>query len=277
MRQENPEDHISKKRVVYAIPNMETVTVRRDVEYGATDAGALTIDLYHPPGSKTASRTPAVVIVAGFPDGGVQRIVGCKFKEMGSTVSWAQLITASGMAAVAYTNREPVRDVHALLEHLRQNGPSLGIDENRIGLWASSGNVPLALSVLMEGERDYLKCAVLCYGYTLDVDGSTGVAEGAREFGYVNPGAGRSVDDLPKDKPLFLVRSGRDETPGLNEALDRFLSHALAGNLPLTFTNHAESPHAFDLFHDSETTREIIRQVLSFLRSQLLSIPAAKR
>jgi hypothetical protein len=269
MSQENPQDHISKKRVVYAIPGVEKVTVRRDVEYRTTDSGGLTMDVYHPPGQTTASRTPAVVLVAGFPDEGVQRIVGCKFKEMGWTVSWARLIAASGMAAVAYTNREPVRDLHALLGHVRQNGVSLGIDESRIGLFASSGNVPLALSVLMEGDRESLKCAVLCYGYTLDLDASTGVAEAAKKFGFVNPGAGRSVDDLPKDKPLFMVRSGRDETPRLNEALDRFVARALHRNLPLTFTNHAESPHAFDLVHDSETSREIVRQILSFLRSQL--------
>ena len=38
-----------KKRVVYQIPGMEAVTIRRDVEYRAADAGGLTLDIYYPP------------------------------------------------------------------------------------------------------------------------------------------------------------------------------------------------------------------------------------
>lgn len=35
-------------------------------------------------------------------------------------------------------------DLQAVLQHVRSNARTLGIDENRIGLWACSGNVPLA-------------------------------------------------------------------------------------------------------------------------------------
>jgi acetyl esterase/lipase len=158
-----------------------------------------------------------------------------------------------------------------MLQYVRQNSASLGIDENSIGVWASSGNVPLALSVLMHEAREYLKCAVLCYGYTLDLEGFTGVAETAKKWGFVNPCAGKSVDDLPKDIPLFIVRAGQDQLPHLNETLDRFLFKALTCNLPITFVNHAAAPHAFDLLHDSETSREIIRQILAFMRFHLLT------
>ena len=40
-------------------------------------------------------------------------------------------------------------------------------------------------------------------------------------------------------------------------------------NLPITFVNHAEGPHAFDLFDDSRTSRDILRQTLRFLRQHL--------
>ena len=56
----------------------------------------------------------------------------------------------------------------------------------------------------------------------------------------------------------------------------RFLIKALTCNLPVTFVNHSVAPHAFDLFHDSETSREIIRQMLMFLRFHLLPIPACQ-
>ena len=57
--------------------------------------------------------------------------------------------------------------------------------------------------------------------------------------------------------------------PGLNESVDAFLVKALEHNLPITFANHAEGPHAFDLEHDSETSREIVRQILTFMTCRL--------
>jgi hypothetical protein len=271
MSREPEPDHISKKRVLYRMPGVEGVTVRRDVEYGATDAGALTMDIYYPPEMKSEARIPAVVVVAGFPDPGFEKIVGCKFKAMGSSVSWGQLMAASGLAAITYTNRNPSADIYSLLEYVQQNAASLGIDENRMGLWASSGNVPLALSVLMREGSAYLKCAVLCYGYMLDLEGATGVAEAAKIWRFANPCEGKSVADLPKDLPLFIARAGQDEMPRLNETLDLFITEALACNLPVTFANHPAGPHSFDLLHDSETSREVIRQILAFMRFHLLA------
>jgi hypothetical protein len=274
MSQDTQSDHISKKRVVYTMPGVDAVTVRRDEEYGVTDAGPLTMDLYYPPDSKSGARTPAVIFVTGFSDPGARRMLGCTLKDMGSYISWGQLAAASGLVAITYTNREPATDVHAVLQHLRRNAASLNIDENRIGVWACSGHVPNALSLLMQKGQDYLKCAVLCYGYMLDLDGFTRVSDGARQFGFVNPCAGKSVDDLPADIPLFIVRAGQDEMPGLNDTLDRFLVKALTCNLPVTFVNHSVAPHAFDLLHDSETSREIIGRILMFFRFHLQPTPA---
>jgi hypothetical protein len=68
---------------------------------------------------------------------------------------------------------------------------------------------------------------------------------------------------------MFIARAGRDEIPQLNESLDRFLSKAVARNLPITFVNHAEGPHAFDVADDSEASRDVIRLILAFLRRHL--------
>jgi hypothetical protein len=249
---------------------MDAVTIRRDVEYRATDTDALTMDIYHPPDWKSGSRIPAVVFVSGYSDLGFQKMLGCRLKEMESYISWAQLTACSGMTAITYSAREPASDIEALLEFVRQNAASLGIDDNSIGVWACSGNVPNALSILMHEDRKYLKCAVLCYGVMLDLEGYTSTAESAKMFGFVNPCAGKSINDLPRDLPLFIARAGQDEMPRLNETLDRFVAKALTCNLPITFTNHATGPHAFDVMHDSETSREIIRQILAFMRFHLL-------
>jgi acetyl esterase/lipase len=257
---------ITKRPVVYRIPGQEAVTVLRDVPY----RDDLTLDVYHPPESKSEERLPAVVFVTGYPDPGFQKFLGCRQKEMASYLSWAKLVAASGLIAVTYANREPPDDAEAVLAFIRENAETLGIDEKRIGVWSCSGSVPTALSVLMNEPRRFIKCAALCYGLMLDLDGHTAVTDGAAQFGYRNPAAGKSVSDLPRDLPLLIVRAGRDEFPHLNETLDRFVSKALECNLPVTLVNHAEAPHAFDINHDSETSREIIRQVLAFLRFHLI-------
>jgi acetyl esterase/lipase len=228
------------------------------------------MDLYSPPNAQSGARIPAVIFVAGYSDVGIQKMLGCKLKEMGSYISWAQLVAASGLVAITYSATEPVADLDALLQHLRQNTAELGIDENKLGVWACSGNVPNALSVLMQESNDFLKCAVLLYGLMLDLDGSTNVAQAAKMFGFANSSAGKSVDDLPAQLPLFIARAGQDN-PQLNETIDRFLSKAVSRNLPVTFVNHSAGPHFFDVMHNSEASRAIIRQILAFMRFHLLA------
>ena len=257
---------MAAKPVVYRIPGMDAVTVERDVSY----SDALTMDLYCPPDSK-ATRLPAVVFVMGYSDLGAEKIFGCKFKEMECYICWAKLVAASGLIAITYVNHDPMRDLDTLFRHIRENAGALGVDECRIGLWSSSGNVPRALGLLMQNDGPSVKCAAFCYGCTLDLDGATGVAEAAKKWRFANPAAGKTVRDLPSGVPLFIARAGRDETAGLNDSLDRFVAHALAANLPITVANHPRGPHAFDILDDSETSREIIRQILTFLRFHLLA------
>jgi hypothetical protein len=266
MSQDKQREQMSTKRVVYTMPLMEAVTVRRDQRYRA-DSDALTMDLYYPFDFQ-ATAAPAVIFVTGFSDLGAEKMLGAKFKDMGAFVSWAQLVAASGLVGITYANTKP-HDVYDVLDHVHDNAASLRIDANRIGVWACSGHAPNALSVLMERGRDGLACAVLAYPYTIDLDCSTHVADAAQQFRFVTAAAGKSAVDLPRDLPLFVARAGRDQMPGLNDALDRFVTAALALNLPVTLVNHASGAHAFDLFEDSRTARETVKQMLAFLQFQL--------
>jgi acetyl esterase/lipase len=185
---------------------------------------------------------------------------------MGAYVSWSRLLAASGLVAITYAYRDPLADLERVRRHLRENAAALGIDPTRIALWAASGNAPAALAALMnEGAA----CAVLCYGFMLD-DEAGHVAAAAAQFGFVTAGAGRSVADLPAEMPLLLVRAGQDQFPYLNASIDRFAAAALARNLPLTLVNHADGPHAFDLFQDTDGSRAVIRAVVAFLRARLV-------
>ena len=170
---------VAKRKLVYRLPRADATSVRRDLEFRASDSGALALDIYRPPDSEDATRLPAVIFVSGYPDSGLEDM--------------------------------------------------------------------------------------------LDLAGSTSVADASKTFGFANPCAGRSLDDLPNDLPLFIVKAGRDETPHLNGTIDRFMAEASIHNLPVTFVNHSSAPHAFDLMHDSETSREVIRQILAFMQFHLLA------
>ena len=255
---------LALKRLVYRLDGMETVVVTRDVEYARGVAGPLTMDVYHPGGDGTA---PVVVIANGYRDVGGPRPLGCAFKAMGTVTSLAQLLAASGIAAGAYTSREPAADAGGALDYLAANASTLRIETTRIGLWAFSGHVPLALGILMDRHRT-IGAAVLSNGFMLDLEG-TAVADAAETYRFANASSGRTIGDLPADLPLLIVRSGRDEFTGVNETIDRFVADALRRNLPITLVNHAGAPHAFEINEDSDASRHVIGQMLEFMRFHL--------
>jgi hypothetical protein len=263
-----PPSDIFTRRVCLQLDGMDALTVRRDVAYGPPDS-RLRMDVYYPPDETDDGRWPAVIIVAGYPGTMEPRPTTLTYKEIGWTVSMCQLIALSGMVAIAYTNRDPVADLQALFDHIHECARSLRIDPARIGIIAVSGNVPTALATIMQDASRTPACAALGYGCLLDLDGATDVADAARQFGFANPGAGRTLADLRRDVPLLITRAGRDQFPAMNASIDSFIRHGLIENLPMTLVNHAEGPHAFDLFDDSRTSRDILRQTLRFLRQHL--------
>lgn len=251
---------IAKKKVAYRLPNMDELPGRRDLTYRSSSGSELLIDVYYP-SSHPGPRVPVVLAPLAYPD------PEARVRVYGPVTSWAQLIAASGMAAVLYGTEAPEEDVQAALRHLRADADALGLEMDSLGLFAASGNVTVALSVLMRERR--VRCAALLYGYTMDLDGSTAVGDMARQAGFVNACAGKTVNDLPDDVPMLFVRAGRDQCPGLNEALDKVVAQALVRNLPLTLINHAMGGHGFDLDEDTETSRGLVQQVLAFLRFNL--------
>lgn len=171
-----------------------------------------------------------VAIVEGVPDAAFEQHVGCKFMEMEWTIGMARLIAASGITAVTHANREAEPDAIALMKHLGQH-------YRQVGLWSTSSNGPIALIA-----ASHATCAVMN-----------------------NP----ITKDFCPETPLLVIRAGRDETPGLNAALDAFVARAIAENKPITIVNSPESPHSYELFVDSPETRRLLQQGLDFLKAHL--------
>ena len=250
------------RSVVLRVPGAETVDVTLDRPWG--DAGRL-FDLYRPP---DATRPlPVVVLVTGFPDPGFRTVAGCACKDTAPFSSWARLLAASGLAAVTYSNVDPAADAPAVLTHLHDHAAELGIDAGRFGLWACSGHTPNALAVLCRAPRPGIRCAALCYGYMLDVDGSTEVADQGRRFRFAVPDV--AADEIPSDVPLLVARAGADTTPGVNASIDRFARYAASRTLDVEIVEHPTGPHAFDVLEDSDTSRAAIRRIVDFLQDHL--------
>jgi len=202
----------------------------RKAEFLGANREPLAMEIYDAIGP-IAGPPPMVVILEGYPDPGFEQKLGCKFMDMEWTMSIARLIAASGMTAITHTNRDPEPDALALIDHLSAKA-------RKVGIWATSGHGPVALVAAKKAA-----CAVL-----------------------TNP----ITKDFCPDTPLFVVRSGKDETHGLNTALDAFAARAIAENRPMTLVNYPDAPHSFELAMDGPETGRILRQGLDFLRGHLM-------
>lgn len=256
---------MATQRIALTVPGMEAVAVKR-IPFSTGASSQLNLDAYYPPEIPLGG-APVVIFVGGYPGPAFTKLMGCAFKDMGAYVSWAQLLACSGIIGINYENEDPVKDAEAVVKFIQSNANDLGIDVHRVAIWSCSGNVPTALSLLTNRDLG-LSCAVLLYGYTLDLAGHTSVNDMSTQFGFANPMRGKDITDIHKI-PTLLVRAGLDELPGLNESMGRFVQYALTNNQPLSVINHPEGAHAFDLIEHTDSSRAVIRSVVDYLCTNL--------
>ena len=219
-------------------------------------------DIYLP---ATQQALPVVVFVTGYPDPGFKAMTGLSQRDIAQTVSWAKLLCSAGIAAVSYSAIEPVADGLRVLSWLKTEGRSLGIDPARIGLWSCSGNVPTTLTLLQQDAA--LRCALLLYGFTLDLDGGTAVLQAAAQFRFANSADPEQF--VPAELPLMLLRAGQDQFAGLNAAMDSFVATALARNCSVSLINYPQGVHCFDILDGGPESRRCVAAGLTFLQRQL--------
>jgi acetyl esterase/lipase len=265
-----PLDELIRMEIVHRVPGMEDVVVRRDLPYAAAAGDALTMDLYRPPGAPEASRLPAVILIHGGP---VPRIGA---KRMGVFTSYGRLLAASGLVAVTFDHRflapdrltDAAADVEAAVTYVRSQAAGLGVDEERLALWAFSGGGPF-LSLALRGGPTYVR-AVVAYYAVLDIQekapGSTAALsdEARRDFSPVH----HLTVEAGRVAPILVARAGLD-APFLNASLDRFVQQALATNAAIDVMNHPAGRHGFDILDDDARSKEIIARTVEFLRGRL--------
>jgi acetyl esterase/lipase len=197
-------------------------------------------------------------------------------KNMGVFQSYGRLLAASGLAAVVFNHRfvgpemllHAASDVASALAHVREHSAELGIDRDRIAVWAFSGGGPL-LSIAMRGAPPYVR-ALLAFYAALDIrekapGASDAVTEDMRRDFSPAQDLRKEAGRLP---PILVARAGLDH-PFLNAGIDRFVAEALATNASIDMMNHATGRHGFDILDDDARSREIIARTVEFLKTRL--------
>lgn len=275
-----PIEEMYRMPLVYSVPGMDKIEVRRDIVYKSADVRdaktALKLDVYLPTSSPKA---PAIVLISGGGAEGAPR----DFRDAGVYQSYGRLLAASGFVVISYSKRyargpagtnNGAEDTRDLIAYLREHAAELHMDKERIALWAFSAG-GLMLAPFLHEPPPYVR-ALACFYCVSDVtqDSWAGVPgitpeqveRAAAMFSTANQihGADRILI------PLFVGRAGLD-SPGLNRTIDRLVQEALSKNMSIEVWNHPAGRHGFDILDDNARSREIIARAIAFLRHNLLA------
>lgn len=232
--------------VVYDIPATRDVTVQADVPYLRSERGALTVDMYLPPGLKSGEKRPAVVFLNAIGDR-----PGDKVKNWEIYKSWPRLVAAHGLVGISMdADGERVQEsIRGVFSFLAEHGAEHHVDSTRLGVYAASANVHGAAEYLLGGQAAAgIRAAALYYG---------------------NPPAERPRADLPV---LFITAAG--DAPRLGAPLTALWQRVVEAGAPWTLLFASRLPHAFDAFSDNDDSRRIIQQTIAFWKSHLEPVPA---
>jgi len=236
VRRTSGQDH-----VIYTLPEMDKVFLASELAY----FNDLTVDIYYPPNYHFEAKLPIVILSHGLKE------TNEFYKDGYQHIDWAKLIAASGMIAVsAQGGTEQTTNSYHVLEFLAANADVLGIDLTRIGFWACSAQGGPVFKALGDKElpyRDGFRAAVFIYLGLAQVDPS----------------------NWPQKLSLFVVKAGSDRTVS-GMVMDNFVSQARSSNILTEYTELAGAPHAFDIYQNTQDSKDVIRRALEFFKGKLL-------
>ena len=160
---------VATQRIVYAVPGMEKIRARKDLTYKSVADTELKMDVYQPQNLPRGARRPAIVFIHG---GALPPNLLTKPKEWGAYVSYGQLAAASGFVGITFNHRFYGWDMKALsdarsdvadaIAYIRSNAERLGVDKDRICLWALSAG-SLFLGPAISDAPPFIRCLVFYY------------------------------------------------------------------------------------------------------------------
>lgn len=260
------------KPLAYPVPDRPS-KVDHDVTYKIVDDVELKMDIYSPEGSSTEMGYPAVVFVHGGP---IEADMMPKPKDWGIFQSYGKLVASRGLVGVTLNHRlyaienypKSVGDVNDAIHFLSENDDCYGIDPNRLCIWGFSGAGPLLGSIIKSNLAN-IRCWLAFYAH-LDLGNiSRHLSDklSAEEVGQFTTTSILEDNDMG-NVPMFIARAGKDR-PVLNEAIDLFVREAVGKNRSITFVNHPNGRHGFDILDENKKTHDIIEMALSFIDTNI--------
>ncbi|HEX6732881.1 MAG TPA: alpha/beta hydrolase [Pyrinomonadaceae bacterium] len=257
------------KRIVYQVPGMKNVQVKRNLIYKRAGDRGLEMDVYSPRASR--GRLAAVLFIHG---GRIPPNLLTTPKDWAVYVSLGELMAASAFVGVTFNHRfhtweslaDSQSDVMDAVKYVRDNAATLGIDSERIVLWGISAG-GIFLSQPLRDRPAFISCLIAYYAQ-LDLRDSrrsapTSVTDQTlRDFSpvYYLEKDGKGIP------PVLLARAGLDSAE-LNAGMDRFAQLGLSKNLTLDLLNHPTGHHGFDIEDDNDRSREILKRTIEFIRN----------
>ena len=257
-----------QKRIVYQIPEMKDVICHNGIVYHTVNGIDLKADIYVPSNDGKSNPLPVVIVVINYPDSVMNKRFGRDGKDWQLAVSWAELIAASGMAAITYQTQFSHSETDSLIYYLKENAEDYNIDMNNLCVFGCSANA-LAAQSLMQNDDYSIKCAVLNYGILLTPDQKYYAEIDSFNIGFYFSDL-RKISRIPENIPMLVTRAGKDQLQIVNNTTDYFVAEAMKSNAQLTFINYSDGQHNFDILDDTETSKLIIRQTVDFMKTHLL-------
>ena len=259
----------SQKPIVYKIPEMNDVICHNGIVYHSVNGIELKADIYVPSTYEKSNDLPLVILVNNYPDSRINQLYGRDHKDMKLYVSWAELIAASGFAAVTYQSQFSHAETDSLIMFLSLKAAEYNIDISNLCVFGISANT-LGAQSLMQYDDNNIKCAIFFYGPLLTPDQKYyAELDTASSYGFYFSDL-RKISKIPESIPILVTRAGMDRFPIINNTMDYFVTEALRSNTQLTFINYSDGQHNFDILDDTEISKSIIRQTVDFMKTHLL-------
>jgi acetyl esterase/lipase len=265
-------DDMFKKPVVYRTANMDDSIVVQDIIYKEVNNQRLTMDAYYPPEYNRESPLPAVLFIHG--DAAWEHLKS--IKESGQYTSWGKLAAASGLIGITFTHRStegfadfanPTEDILDLFAYVQKHAEELFVNPDQIAVWVCSAGGPTGLTAVLRSKPQWVKCLVSYYAL-MDLNGLEDHFSNQPDM--VSEYSARThLKESPSKIPPMLVVKAELDRPHFNDSIDRFADEAKRLGVQLKLMYHPTGHHGFDLFDDNETSREIIKETLSFFRKHL--------
>ncbi|MCK6543540.1 dienelactone hydrolase family protein [bacterium] len=221
------------KPFVFRPPNTTGIVVKADILFSQADGKELFFDLYQP---RESRNRPILIFL---------NMVGGPQRTWGIYKGWGIAAAADGLAAINFDTRsdraEEVFD--SLIEYLRKNGQSLGVDPDRIAVYAASANMNRGMRLMMDSARTYLKAGLAFYGNS-------------------------EINSFRMDLPILVIRSGLDNVL-TNSAVDFLFKKAIHANAPWSLINYSGGHHGFEVEDPNDYSVYLIRTVLQFAKNHL--------